>query len=94
METDCAPAAKVVPLCQSHHAADSLLHPGHTHPPLAAGTHRTADGEDSRQKCSKSTKTHLALFYIDVTLESVWPYVFITSGDSDWKTITMLICRG
>lgn len=52
MEAHCAQQHYVVPLCQSHHAADSLLHPGYTHPPLAAGAHRPAHGEDSIWKSS------------------------------------------
>lgn len=46
MEADRAPRAQVVLLCQSHHAAYSLLHPRYPHPPLAPGTHRPADGEN------------------------------------------------
>lgn len=45
MEAYCSSGAQVVLFCKSHHAADSLLHPGHAHPPVAAGTHRPNDGK-------------------------------------------------
>lgn len=45
----------MVPLCQSRHAANTLLHPRDAHTPVAAGTSGRADGEDRKANISTLT---------------------------------------